>query len=230
MTKIEEAARAVTLHDTLEHRASCRAFLPTQVPQPILDAILASAQLTASWCNSQPWQVILTRGEATERFREGLYENAKLNPQPDSDLPFPERYVGIYKERQRECGWQLYGSLGIAFGDREASGRQVLENFRFFGAPHVAIITSERDLGVYGVLDCGGYVTNFLNAAHSYGVATVPQAALAMHGGFIRDFFSIPANRLILCGISLGYADSDHPANAFRTNRAAISDVVQVVD
>jgi len=40
-------------------------------------------------------------------------------------------------------------------GDREASKRQTLENFRMFGAPHVAIITTERKLGTYGVLDCG---------------------------------------------------------------------------
>ncbi len=56
----------------------------------------------------------------------------------------------------------------------------MLENYRFFGAPHVAIITSDKALGVYGAVDCGGYVSTLLLAAESLGIAAVPQAAVAM--------------------------------------------------
>ena len=56
---------------------------------------------------------------------------------------------------------------------------QALENFRLFGAPHVLIVTSERDLGVYGAVDCGLYGGSLLLAAQSLGIATIAQAALA---------------------------------------------------
>jgi hypothetical protein len=33
----------------------------------------------------------------------------------------------------------------------------------------------------------------------------------------VRDHFKLPADRLILCAVSFGYAVTDHPANSFRT-------------
>ena len=85
---------------------------------------------------------------------------------------------GAYQQRRRECGFGLYDAVGIAHGDRAASARQAMENFRLFGAPHVAIVTSEKALGVYGAVDCGAYVNNFMLAARSLGVASIAQAAL----------------------------------------------------
>jgi len=102
----------------------------------------------------------------------------------------------------------------------------MLENFRLFGAPHVMIITSDEDLGVYGAIDCGAYVANVMLAAQSLGIATIAQAALAGVSDFIRVHFDIPPERKIVCGISFGYADPDHPANSFRTTRAALDQVV----
>jgi proline dehydrogenase len=40
----------------------------------------------------------------------------------------------------------------VVRGDREASGRQARENFRLFGAPHVAIVTTDAALGTYGAV------------------------------------------------------------------------------
>jgi hypothetical protein len=37
----------------------------------------------------------------------------------------------------------------------------------------------------------------------------------------------MPADRHILCGISFGYRDPTHPANSFRTTRAAVEDVME---
>jgi nitroreductase len=117
----------------------------------------------------------------------------------------------------------------VAQGDREASGRQAMENFRLFGAPHAMIVTSERDLGTYGAVDCGLYVGNLLLAAESLGVATIAQAALARCSPFLHRHFAIPETRAVVCGVSFGYADPDHPANGFRTRRADISEAASFV-
>ncbi|MBX3456663.1 nitroreductase family protein, partial [Ferrovibrio sp.] len=90
----------------------------------------------------------------------------------------------------------------------------------------VAVIHSEEALGPYGAVDCGGFVAGFTLAAQSLGVATIPQAAIASYAAFIRSFFGLPENRLVVCGISFGYADMDAPANGFRTQRATLDDVV----
>lgn len=220
----------LAIDQLLHARWSCRGFLPQPVPRATIDRILELAQRTASWCNTQPWQVVVTSGAGTERFREALGAHVASHPEIEPDFPFPREYPGVYRERRRECGFQLYESVGIKRGDREASARQGAENFRFFGAPHVAIITTPEALGVYGAVDCGAYVSNFMLAAQSLGVATIAQAALAGYSPFIRAHFGIPQDQRIVCGISFGYADLEHPANGFRTTRAPIGDVVRWVE
>ena len=214
-----------TLSTLLHTRYSCRAFLPDPLPRSAIETILATAQRTASWCNAQPWQLTIASGAALERLRSALQSHmAAAAPQPD--LPWPREYRGVYQERRRECGWGLYEALGIAKGDRAASMQQAAQNFTMFGAPNVAIVTSDEALGVYGAVDCGAYVSNFMLAAHSLGIGSIAQAALASYPGVLREVLGIGADRTIVCGISFGHADLRHPANQFRTTRARPGDSV----
>jgi len=213
----------------LTERYSCRAYLPHQVDTPTITRMLEIAQRTPSWCNSQPWQVVITRGAATERFRSALCEYV-AGHEREPDYPFPREYRGVYLQRRRECGFQLYDSVGIARGDREAAAQQGMENYRLFGAPHAMIVTTDEALGVYGVLDCGAWVNNFMLAARSLGVASIAQAALGAHPKFMRSYFGLSSERRVVCGMSFGYEDGAHPVNRFRTSRAAVDDVVTWVD
>ena len=91
-------------------------------------------------------------------------------PASAPDFPTPEKYEGQSLARRRAVGAQLYESVGIARGDRAASAQQMRENFRLFGAPHVAIVTTDRSLGVYGAVDCGLYLATLMLAAQALGV------------------------------------------------------------
>lgn len=213
----------------LDERYSCRGYLAEPVPHKTIDAILQLAQRTASWCNSQPWQVIVTNAAATERLRQA-FDSDEAAADAAFDIPPPSGYRGVYQERRRECGFQLYESVGVARGDREASERQARENFRFFGAPHLALVTTEALLGTYGAVDCGAYVNNFVLAARSLGVASIAQAAVASRAKFLHRWFDIPDDRQVVCGISFGYEDASHPANRFRTTRAPLEQVCRWVD
>jgi len=221
--------RIGVLEELLNERYSVRAFLPQPVPHATIEHVLMVAQRTASWCNSQPWQVIIASGEEKEKFRKLIYAEAASGAPHDSDFPFPREYLGVYLERRRESGFQLYNTLGIPRGDKAAYAKQALENYNFFGAPHVAIIHTDEPLGVYGALDCGAYVSNFILAAQALGLGTIPQAALARHSGLIRRHFKLSDDRRVVCGISFGYADHDHKVNSYRTTRASISDTVTFV-
>ncbi len=213
----------------LKQRYSCRGFLARPVERATIERLLEVAQRTPSWCNAQPWQVHITSGAATERFRAALLAYAASH-QAEPDYPFPREYRGVYLERRRECGFQLYEAVGVARGDRAASARQAMENFRLFGAPHALVVTTEEALGVYGVLDCGAWVNNFMLAAAAAGVACIAQAALAAHPKLLREFFGIAEERRIVCGLSFGYEDPVHPANRFRTRRAKLEEVVTWLD
>ena len=219
-------ADAKVLTKLLADRYSCRAYRPDPVPEAVINRILSVAQLSASWCNAQPWQVLVTTGEGTDRFRNALMAHVLGRGAAVPDIDFPGKYEGIYKERRRETAWRLYDSVGITWGDREASNKQTFENFRLFGAPHVMLITSEQDLGPYGAIDCGLFVGNVLNMCQSLGVGTIAQAALASQASFIRGYFGLPETRRVVCGVSFGYPDETHPSNTFRTRRAALDSVV----
>ena len=209
----------------LDGRYSCRGFRPEPVPRATIQRILATAQRTASWCNAQPWQVVVASGDAAEGFCQALLAAAGQPPEAP-DFEWPREYHGAYKERRRACGLALYDAVGVTPGDREASARQARQNFHLFGAPHVAIVTSDDALGVYGAVDCGAWVANFMTAAWSLGVASIAQAALASRPALVRAHFGLPPDRRVVCGISFGHADDAHPANGFRTTRAALDDVV----
>jgi nitroreductase len=214
----------------VRERYSARMFKPDPVPGETLARILELAQHTPSWCNCQPWQLTITRGEATQRFREAVSAHARSGVKPSPDFSFPAAYLGEYRERRKVCGVQLYQSLRIERDDRGRAGEQALENFRLFGAPHVAIVTTDEALGIYGLLDCGLYVQTFMLAARNFGVDSIAQAALASYPDFVREHFSLPANRKLVCGISFGYAAADHPIHSYRTERAAVGDAVTFVD
>ncbi|MDT8328779.1 MAG: nitroreductase, partial [Roseovarius sp.] len=209
-----------SLRHTLDARYSCRAFRPDPVPEAIIQQVVMAAGRAPSWCNAQPWKVTVTRGAETARFRDALL-GAVQHDTPAPDLPWPESYPGAHGARRLECGLQLYEAVGIARNDRAARAEQSLQNYRFFGAPHVAIIQSEAALGPYGAMDTGGFITAFTLAATALGVASIAQASVAAYAPMIRSHFSLPESRLILCAISFGWPDPDHPANAFRTRRAA---------
>ncbi|UYF94887.1 nitroreductase [Rhodococcus aetherivorans] len=223
---IDHRASLSTLLDT---RYSCRAFLSKPVPREDIETMLRMAQRTPSWCNSQPWEVVVAGGDALERLRTAVYDQA-ASGHLDPDIPGPAEYRGVYADRRRGAGYALYNSLGIARDDYARRTEQMLENYRFFGAPHVAIVTTDKALGTYGAVDCGGYVATLLLAAQALGIAAVPQAAVAMAAGAVRRELGISDERDIVCAISFGYADESHPANTCRTDRASLDDAVRWVE
>ncbi|NKY43630.1 nitroreductase [Nocardia cerradoensis] len=219
---------SLVLESLLHRRHSCRAFRENQVPTATIERMFAMAGRAASWCNAQPWRVIVTAGDATERFRQAL--STEVSKAAGSyDIPPPAEYRGVYRDRRRACGFALYNSLGIARDDKLRRVAQAMENYRFFGAPHAAIITSPAELGPYGYVDCGGYIATLLLAAESLGLGIIAQAAIANYSNVVREHFAIPADRHVVCGLSFGYPDREHPANGFRTERAELDESLHFV-
>jgi nitroreductase len=133
-------------------------------------------------------------------------------------------------DSSKSAGGFEISPVGIARDDKAAGARQVARNYEFFGTPHVAIVTTETSLGVYGVLDCGAFVNTFVLAARSRGVASIAQASLAARAGFLRTWFGIPDHRQIVCGISFGYEDASDPVNRFRTTRVSTEEACTWID
>ncbi|MBS4104387.1 nitroreductase family protein, partial [Tsukamurella paurometabola] len=225
--------RTVEVHpldDLLDGRWTCRKFLPDkEVPFEIIESLLRAAQRTPSWSNTQPWGMWVTNAAATSRLRAELAAHLADGGDVEPDIEFPVGYPGLYGERRRECGHALYASLGVDRNDHGGRAQQFLRNFSFFDAPHVAVMTSPVELGTYGVLDCGLYLSTFLLAAQARGVAAAPQAAPAAYSPFLHRHFGIDRTRRVIATIGFGYPDLSDPVNHFRTSRAAVTENVVFV-
>jgi nitroreductase/acyl dehydratase len=222
---VSPASALEVLQHLLQRRQSVRAYLPNPLPANVIEKMLRTAQQVPSGCNAQPWQVALVSGERLKEFREGLVKFAATG-QASADIGWPREYRGVYKQRRRNAAWALYNNVGVKMGDRAGSATQTTLNYRFFDAPHVAIITNDEAIGTYGVLDCGIYICGLLLAAEALNVSAVPQGAPAEFSNFIRQFLGLPDDRQVVCAIAFGYADQLHPANRTRTERAELDEVV----
>jgi len=220
---------AKTLTALLRARHSCRAYLPDAVDRDVIEEAVRTAGRVPSWCNAQPWQVTLCSKAATDAFRTALWAHVQTG-ESAPDIPFPAGYSGLQKDRRRACGFQLYDAAGIEKGDHAASARQMMENFKLFGAPHVAIVTAPKELGPYGVLDCGAFITAFTLALEARGIASIPQAAVASYAPFVRAHFDLPETRDVVCAISFGKRDETAPVNRFRTQRAPLDEILDWKD
>lgn len=220
------ATSADTVEAVLRSRHRCRAFNERPIDANTLRRLFEMSQQTASWCNVQPWRVRLLSDPDRASLEERLVRHAPDAPQ-QPDLAPPEHYRGAHQDRRHAAAAALYSAAGVARDDRAARERQNMENFSFFRAPHVALVTTTAELGAYGVMDCGAYVATFLLSAESLGIGAIAQGSIAMHAGVVRAQLGLHPDELLVCALSFGYPDPEHPVNAVRTEREDVELVVQ---
>jgi nitroreductase len=213
--------------DAILSRTSVRSFLDRPVPREVVEDILDVARRAPSGTNTQPWKVCVLTGEARQRLTRRILE-AFDDPAHDTSHVAEYRYYPIqwtspYLERRRKVGWDLYGLLGIARGDKARMHAQHARNFAFFGAPVGMIFSIDRSLERGSWLDYGMFLQNVMVAARARGLDTCPQAAFAPYHRIIADELQLPDGDMVVCGMSLGYADRSAPENRLRTEREDVA-------
>lgn len=207
-------------------RRSIRAFLDRPVAREVVEDILEIAARAPSGSNAQPWQVIALAGEPKiELSRRVLaaYDDpvAAAGHKPEYDY-YPREWTSPYLERRRKVGWDLYTLLGIAKGDKARMHAQHGRNFRFFDAPVGLIFTIDRIMCQGSWLDYGMFLQNLMIAARARGLDTCPQAAFARFHRIIGEYLSIPPERMLIGGMSLGYADPQALENSLVSEREPV--------
>jgi nitroreductase len=209
-------------------RRSIRAFRPEPLPRETIDAIFAAAQAAPSWCNVQPWRVVVTEPPLTGVLADELQAAAKSGF-PQAEVPFPIEYPSPYKELRQACGGALYRAMGIARDDKSGRYDAWLRNYALFDAPHVAVVACDRRLGPYAYVDVGVWLGYVLTAAAARGVDTCPMASVAAYPAALRARLAIADTDVILFGIVFGHAREEAPANQCRTTREPAAANVRVV-
>jgi nitroreductase len=222
----------------IESRFSARAFLPKPVPRDTIARILEVASRSPSGTNCQPWKVYVLQGASRDSLVEkvcaahdAIYANPSLAAEYREEYDYyPEKWVSPYIDRRRENGWGLYGLLGIAKGEKEKMHAQHHRNFQFFDAPVGFMFTLDRVMGRGSLVDYGMFMENIMVAARARGLHTCPQAAWNGFGKIILPHIGAGPDEMLVCGMSLGYADEAHKVNGFHTPRVPVEEFTRWLD
>ena len=217
------------LERTWRERSSVRAFRPEPLTSEQLNAVFGPAQLAPSWCNVQPWRVVVTQPPATSAISERLQTAARAGL-PQAEIPFPLDYPAPYNQHRKSCGVALYTAMGIAKDDKARRYDAWLRNYALFDAPHLAVVACDRRLGPYAYVDVGVWLGYVLTAAAALGIATCPMASIAAYPAPLRAALPIAETDIILFGLVLGLADGTSATNSCRTTREPIAANITFVD
>ena len=213
-------------------RQSIRDFLPAPVPRETIAHLLELAARAPSGTNTQPWKVYVLQGASRAALVEKVCaagEAIRANPELAGEFKeaydyYPEKWVSPFIDRRRENGWGLYGLLGITKGDRDKIHAQQQRNFRFFDAPVGLMFTLDKVMGRGSLVDYGMFMQNLMVAARGHGLSTCPQAAWNGFAKIILPHIGAGPDEMLVCGMSLGYANDAALVNTFRTPRVAASE------
>ncbi len=218
---------ATDVDSAIASRMSVRAYLPKPVERDKLEHVLSLASRAPSGTNTQPWRVYVLQGASRQSLvdkvcaaHDAIRDNPALASQYKEEYDYyPANWVEPYIGRRRENGWGLYGLLGIERGQKDKMHAQHQANFRFFDAPVGLIFTIDRVLGRGSLLDYGMFLQNVMLAARGQGLHTCPQAAWNDYHRIILPHVGAPDDQMMVCGMSLGYADPQALVNRFYTPR-----------
>ena len=217
-------------------RRSVRDFRPEPIPADTLSAVLADANWSPSWSNTQPYRIAVASGAVRDQLQQALCQrfDAAMAAQsggplgklrlwlsgglPDGDFKVNFPYPADLQPARRATGHGLYELLGIGRRDNVARTAQMRRNFEFFGAPTVIFVFVHSGLHEFSALDAGIFLQTLMLSAESHGLGTCAQGALATWAGPVRAAFAVPADYKLIAGVAIGYA-SAHPINRFNPGR-----------
>jgi nitroreductase len=67
-------------------------------------------------------------------------------------------------------------------------------------------------------------------AARARGLDTCPQAAFTQFHRIIKEQIGLPDNEMVVCGMSLGYADMSQVENTLVTEREPVSGFARFIE
>ncbi|MFD1260498.1 nitroreductase [Entomomonas asaccharolytica] len=211
------------VHDAILSRKSVRRFLPKQVAQETIKHILQIASRAPSGSNIQPWHVHVVTGKVKQQISQSILTAAKQGEASPQYQYYPEDWFEPYKTRRRQVGYALYDTLGIKREDTQARNQQMLRNFIFFDAPIGLFFSLNKRMATGSYLDLGIFIENIVLTAKGYGLDTCIQAAFANFHQAIRPYIPIAEDDILVCGMALGYEDSNAPENQLITEREPVT-------
>ena len=212
--------------ECIESRMSVRAFKAEPVPRELLLKVIASAQWSPSYKNSQPWEVMVLSGEKKKALSALLVDLLKSGAETTPDLPVPRTWPAAEQGRIDHLYRTRMEATGIDLENPEIVKKSKKANFNFYFAPHAIYLYQDASLTPWSLFDLGLFAQTLMLAAHARGLGTVPQAFATDYARQVKEFLGIPQPKRLVLGISIGWPDRSSPANRMRTDRSETDGIV----
>ena len=218
--------------DAITGRQSIRAFLSDKtVSDEQVASLLNVAARAPSGSNIQPWHVYVVRGERKAAITEACSARFLNGDEGAYEYHYyPRAWREPYIGRRRQTGFGLYGLLGVDRQDVASVQGYRVQNYQFFGAPVGLFFTIDRDMEQGSWLDYGMFLQSFMLAAREAGLESCAQAAFCPYHDSVMPLLGAPDEQMLICGMSLGYADPNALINTYRTPRLDARDFMTVLD
>ena len=220
------------MDEAITTRMSVRAFTAQAVKADTLVDLLQAATAACWPARIPPCRVHILQGHSRDDLVAKVcaaHDAVRAEPALHARYReaydyYPDKWVSPYLERRRENGWGLYGLLGIGRADKDKMHAQHQRNYRFFDAPVGLMFTLDRSVGGEALLVCGMFLQSIMLQARVRGLHTCPQAAWGGFASIVLPHIGAGPSDVLVCGMSLGYADPHAPVNGFHTPRLPVSE------
>lgn len=213
----------LSVSQAVRQRHSVRAFLDRPVGREIIEDILETASRAPSGGNLQPWHVDVLTGAPLEQLRAQVRERLARGLDETEFHVYPPNPGEVHATRRRVGGEALYASLAIARDDKPARWAQFLRNYELFGAPVGLFFSIDRSFDKPQWAHLGMFIQTVMLLAEERGLGSCAQESWAAVHRTVADALHLPPQRMLYCGLALGYPDRGHPINQFRTDREPLS-------
>ena len=203
-------------------RTSIRSFLEDPVSDELLKTLLEKASRAASGGNLQPWKIFIVNNSAMKDFLE--FQEGWTEPEVPAYEIYPPKLKEPYRTSRFELGEQMYELLGIGRENKEARIAQVMENFRFFGAPCAFFCFIDRQMGPPQWSDLGMFLQTFMLLAKEAGLDTCAQEAWSMKHDSVSKFVKAEDSDMLFCGMAIGYKNDTATVNSLKSERRPLNE------
>lgn len=203
-------------------RTSIRSFLEDPVSDELLKTLLEKSSRAASGGNLQPWKIFIVNNSAMKDFLE--FQEGWTEPEVPAYEIYPPKLKEPYRTSRFELGEQMYELLGIGRENKEARIAQVMENFRFFGAPCAFFCFIDRQMGPPQWSDLGMFLQTFMLLAKEAGLDTCAQEAWSMKHDSVSKFVKAEDSDMLFCGMAIGYRDDTAKVNSLKSERRPLNE------
>lgn len=215
----------MNISQALLKRKSVRAYLKKDIEKQKIEYILNHAKHAPSGVNTQPWQVCIVSGNTKKTLDDKMVSTFLDGTKENMDYQYyPLDWYEPYTSRKKETGLLMYKTLEITREDKDKKLKQWTKNYSAFGAPVVLYFFIDKNMQKGSYLDYGMFLQSIALCSIEQGLSTCIQASLAQYPDIVKEHLNISKDKVLLCGIALGYEDEDAIVNSYRTPRVKLEE------